>query len=56
MNLPTEPGAYWHPDVNLSEVWGLQNDGRWHYNITGEFVSPHQVPSDLVFLAHYKTS
>lgn len=52
--LPTEPDAYWRPEVNLSEVYALHQDGRWYQNISGNFVPEDEVPDGLILLGYYK--
>jgi len=52
MALPTHPAAYWHPDVNLSDVWWLRLDGSWSFY--GRTVDPSDVPTDLQLLGEYK--
>lgn len=53
MSIPMHPAAYWHPEVDLSEVWSLTADGKWHHNITGTIVPEGEVPGDLVLLGEY---
>ena len=48
--LPITPGAYWRPDISLSEVWTLGHDGSWHHNLTGEYVSTDDLPGGLTLL------
>lgn len=49
---PKEPGAYWRPDVNKSEVWTLTPSGRWHHNLSGEWFRSNgvEVPDGLQLL------
>lgn len=53
MTIPTKPGGYWHPDVSLSEVYYLRNDGSWRLSPYGKDVDPKDVPADLQFLGEY---
>lgn len=51
---PMVPGAYWRPEVDLSQVWTLNRDHAWHYNLTGQYVSESEVPDGLTLLGALK--
>ena len=53
MPIPTEPASYWQPDVNMSRVYSLRQDGSWHYNISGSDIAATDVPDDLTLLGRY---